>query len=210
MRAERFIMPYSSIRLMVLSSLVLLVGLLATGRGNGQEAGDPQYDAAGDLLAPEGFETWIFVGSNLGLAYDDELPVTTALEVAHAHTQVFHNIYIDREAFDSFAANRTFPDPTILVMEIFGASDREPKGVLSDGVFNGPRVGLQVAVKNTERPDGSTTPWAYYIFTDPSDPSQVAPKASAFPDAACFDCHEEHASEDNVWVQFYPTLRKLQ
>ena len=31
--------------------------------------------------------------------------------------------------------------------------------------------------------------------------------AKARPDADCFQCHLKHASKDNVWVQFYPTLR---
>ena len=36
-----------------------------------------------------------------------------------------------------------------------------------------------------------------------------APAAKAFPNKACYDCHLEHADDDNVWVQFYPTLRRL-
>jgi hypothetical protein len=41
-----------------------------------------------------------------------------------------------------------------------------------------------------------------------ADPSKVAPTAAAFADDHCEHCHREHASTDNVWVQFYPTLRK--
>jgi hypothetical protein len=38
----------------------------------------------------------------------------------------------------------------------------------ASGVFNGRRVGLEVAVTNTSRPDGNATPWAYCNFRDPS------------------------------------------
>ena len=31
--------------------------------------------------------------------------------------------------------------------------------------------------------------------------------AKAFPKEACWNCHNEHAKTDNVFVQFYPTLR---
>jgi hypothetical protein len=92
-------------------------------------------------------------------------------------------------------------------MQVFEAADKEPKGVLAAGVFNGRRVGLEVAVKNASRRDGKTTPWAYYNFTDPSDRSKVLASAAAFPDEACANCHQRHASIDNVWVQFYPALR---
>jgi hypothetical protein len=68
----------------------------------------------------------------------------------------------------------------------------------------------QVAVKNLHRPDGKATPWAYSTLMNPFDPSPVmAPSAPAHEDAECYDCHKAHASKDNVWVQFYPTLRKL-
>jgi hypothetical protein len=65
-------------------------------------------------------------------------------------------------------------------------------------------------VKNSARPDGSKTPWAYYSFTNrtaPNGPPLATAKAQ--PDANCYDCHLKHADRDNVWVQFYPTLRDL-
>jgi hypothetical protein len=55
----------------------------------------------------------------------------------------------------------------------FRGCEKEPRSVLASGVFNGRRVGLEVAVTNTSRPDGNATPWACYNFTDPSDRSKV-------------------------------------
>jgi hypothetical protein len=173
----------------------------------GQAGTAPQYTPDGQLLAPVRFESWVFVGSNLGLAYKPDAPATTAAEAARAEKQQFHNIYIKPEAYARFVATREFPDLTVLVMQKFVAADREPKGVLATGFFNGERAGLEVAVKNANRPDKQTTPWAYYDLTDPADPSKVRASARAFPDAACESCHRAHASTDNVWVQFYPTLR---
>jgi hypothetical protein len=170
----------------------------------------PQYTADGQLKLPVGFETWVFVGSNLGLAYKEEMPANTALESLRATQQQFHNIYINPEAYAYFVANKEFPDKTVLVMDVFTAPDREPKNVLTAGFYNGRQIGLQVAVKNLNRPDGKTTPWAYYTLMNPFDPTPVmAPSAKAHDDSACYDCHKLHAYKDNVWVQFYPTLRKL-
>jgi len=198
------------IRAAALVGLMALAWIAHAPQVRGQSSTAPQYTATGDLLTPAGFETWVFVGSNLGLDYKHDLPVTTALENAHAENQVFHNIYINPEAYAHFVATREFPEPTVLVMEIFVAADKEPKGVLSKGVFNGERIGLQVAVKNSQRPGEHSKPWAYYIPLDLHDPSHVLHASSrAFPDTACESCHKEHASMDNVWVQFYPTLRKL-
>jgi Cytochrome P460 len=172
-----------------------------------QLADEPRYAPSGELLLPNGFETWVFVGSNLGLSYTPDAAAAASAPPPRAGRQQFHNVSINRAAYDYFLANGRFPDRTILVMQVFEAADKEPKGVLASGLFNGRRVGLEVAVKNASRPDGKTTPWAYYNFTDPSDRARVLASAAAFPDEACANCHQRHASIDNVWVQFYPALR---
>ena len=172
-----------------------------------QLADEPRYTPSGELLLPNGFETWVFVGSNLGLSYTPDAAAAASAPPPRAGRQQFHNVSINKAAYDYFLANERFPDRTVLVMQVFEAADKEPKGVLASGMFNGRRVGLEVAVKNASRPDGKTTPWAYYNFTDPSDRSKALASAPAFPDQACANCHQLHASIDNVWVQFYPALR---
>jgi hypothetical protein len=171
----------------------------------------PQYTPDGkQLKLPVGFETWVFIGSNLGLAYKEEVPANTNVEAARVTQQQFHNIYINPEAYAYFVANKEFPDKTVLVMDVFAAPDREPRDVLTAGFYNGKQIGLQVAVKNLHRPDGNPTPWAYYTLMDPFDPTPVmAASAPAHKDSQCYECHKLHADKDNVWVQFYPTLRKL-
>jgi Cytochrome P460 len=176
-------------------------------RGQAPSGGEPRYTADGDLLFPQGFETWIFVGSNLGLSYRSDLPMTTLAESARASPQFFHNVYVAREAYSYFLANKVFPDKTILVMELYEATDKEPKNVLASGLYNGKRVGVEAAVKNSARPDGAKTLWAYYDFTDQTNPSGVAASARAFSDRQCENCHRDHAGTDHVWVQFYPPLR---
>jgi hypothetical protein len=181
----------------------------------GQSGARPQYTAEGLLRLPVGFESWVFVGSNLGMAYRRELPLTDAREAARSdQAQLFHNVYINPEAYAHFAATKEFPDPTILVMEIFIAADKQQQLVLSTGVFNGERVGLEVAVKDTRRPPVQPapppSPWNYYIFMDPNDkPPALQTAVKPDPSGVCQACHKRHASKDNVWVQFYPTLRKL-
>jgi cytochrome P460 len=189
--------------------LASVTWIVFTAQVEGQSSTAPQYDSNGNLRAPVGFEAWVFVGSNLGLAYKPGLPVMTALEASRNNQPQFHNVFINPEAYAHFLATREFPAPTILVIEKFSSADKEPKGVVSNGVFNGDWMGLEVAVKNPARPDGGTTPWAYYDFTNPTDPSKPVATAPAQPDQMCENCHREHASLDHVWVQFYPILRNL-
>jgi hypothetical protein len=186
------------------------IALTPPVRSQSQPSTGPQYTPDGQLKAPQGFETWVFVGSNLALGYKEEMPANTRLEATRATQQQFHNIYINPEAYAYFLANKEFPDKTVLVMDVFTAPNRDPGNVLTAGFYNGKQIGLQVAVKNLNRPDGKTTPWAYYTMMNPFDRSPVmAPSAPAHDDVACYDCHKANAHPDNVWVQFYPTLRKL-
>ena len=191
------------------AAIVAAASVTAAVKADAQSSTVPRYGANHDLLLPAGFESWVFVGSNLGLNYNRETRAQTALETGRGERREFHNVYINPEAYAHFAATGEFPVPTILVMERFAAADKEPNGILTAGMYDGDRVGLEVAVKNSARPDGKPTPWAYYDFTDRSDPSKPVASAPAFPDESCQNCHRDHASRDNVWVQFYPALRRL-
>jgi hypothetical protein len=193
---------------LVFGATALCFALAASGPSAwSQSSEEPRYAPGGDLLLPSGFDTWVFVGSNLGLSYTPDAAAAAFAPPPRTPSQQFHNVSINKAAYDYFSANGRFPEKTILVMQVFEAADKEPRGVLASGVFNGRRVGFEVAVKNTSRPDGKTTPWAYYNFTDPSDRSKALASATAFPDEVCANCHQLHASIDNVWVQFYPALR---
>ncbi len=175
----------------------------------------PLYNKDGELLAPEGYRSWAFVGADLGLDYsqrnDESLDYSKKKDEKDDESRPFHNVYIDRAAYDHYARTGRFPDKTVLVLELFEARRKEPKHVVTRGMYEGNRVALEVAVKNLERPDGSKTPWAYYDFTGKPGPSGrgVRESAKAKPDGSCYDCHKKHADVDNVWVQFYPTLRDL-
>ncbi|MDJ0629031.1 MAG: cytochrome P460 family protein [Rhodobacter sp.] len=164
-------------------------------------AAGPEYNTDGEMLLPKGYETWVFVGSNLGLGYVEE--------PAPAGGPLFHNVYMETEAYLSFMETGEFPDPTQFVFEVYGAGDKEAGGELTEGQFNeGPLMSVEAAIKDSNRPvfPDSKEMWAYYFFSadDEGTPDSAA---RAFPDSACWSCHDRHAGYDNVWVQFYPRLK---
>jgi len=156
----------------------------------------PAYDAAGNVIRPEGYRKWVFVGTSLGLRYmgegaPDEGPGS------------FHNVYIQPEAYDEFLKTGAFPEKTILAMETYSAGTKEPKSGLSGGFFGDRLTGFSAAIKDKERfPEG----WGYVSFT--RDGSKLQASAAPFPKSQCYDCHREHAATDNVFTQFYPLLRR--
>jgi len=217
---------YSRFRLLLLAALLSAAALCATGvhsdepqksqkpplgaKPDGRKSPVarstvPQYNDQGELMLPADFQTWVFVGANMGLEYRDAAAKEAPPEKeAGKEVKVgnFHNVYINPEAYEHYRKTRTFPEQTILVLDIYHAEQGDPKSIVSEGLFPGRHKEIAVAVKNSARPDGSKTDWAYYDF--PPDQST----ARAFPDKACYDCHLQHADEDNVWTQFYPILRK--
>jgi Cytochrome P460 len=210
---------------MTVSAIILvcvlgLAVLLWQGQPHAQQPSKPQYDSGGQLLLPQGFETWIFAGSNLGLGYAKGVTAVTQGESRRPAEQNYHNVYINPIGYSQYLATGTFPEGTMLVMDVYEAAQTEISStarpsVLNAGTFNGKRRRIEVAVKDANRPNRRDDPqhlsvqaWAYYAF-DFVAPGHLQPGAGRFDDSACYACHVDHAGDENVWVQFYPTLRRV-
>jgi hypothetical protein len=179
--------------------LWLFAGALAAlgfGAGLTDKMTVPQYDGAGQVLRPEGYRKWVFVGTSLGLRYMGE-------GGADQGPGSFHNVYIQPEAYDAFEKTGRFPEKTILAMEVYSAGTKEPKSELTGGYYGDRLTGFSAAIKDKERfPEG----WGYVSFM--RDGSELLAKAEPFRKAQCFDCHAKHGATDNVFTQFYPLLRR--
>jgi len=152
----------------------------------------PRFEAGDKLVRPQGYREWMFVGSNLNMGYTDG---STPKESR------FHNIYIQPEAYREYVATGKFPDKTVLVMEVLGAGTNA--SINKSGQFEDQPIGIEVALKDEKRFTGK---WAYFNFI--GDNGTPLAEAKPFPKEACWNCHNQHAAVDNVFVQFYPVLRE--
>jgi cytochrome P460 len=186
--SERSIVLSLMMTIRVAAVLLLFTGVL----GSGEKMAEPRYADGNQLLRPEGYRKWMFAGSSLGMGY-------TEGQAPRAAT--FHNIYIQPEAFRQYEAKGTFPDKTILVMEVIAPGTNA--SINRQGQFEDRFIGIETAVKDENRfPDK----WAYFNFIG-TDGGALA-QSKAFPKQACWKCHNEHGAVDNVFVQFYPVLRE--
>src|SRR5579872_162925 len=126
----------------IIAAAALCLALaLSASPARAQSTDEPRYAPGGELLLPTGFDTWVFVGSNLGLSYSPEAAAAASAPPPRAgRQQQFHNVYIGKAAYDYFLANGVFPDKTVLVMQVFEAAEKDTKGVLASGLFNGRRA----------------------------------------------------------------------
>ncbi|HEU5041946.1 MAG TPA: cytochrome P460 family protein [Gemmatimonadales bacterium] len=182
---------------------VLAVGAvlaaLAAGRTGGVPAnagsgpGGPRY--VGDsLVRPEGIERWVLAGASLGLGYRER----SGADAAGVADALFHNVYIEPSAYAAFAGTGRFPEGTMLALALH--RPRRNVAPSRQGLFEGDRIAVELAVKDRARHPGG---WAYFDFGDAPAGARAAP----LPRQACERCHAEHAADDHVFVQFYPTLR---
>lgn len=151
----------------------------------------PQYSPSGELIIPEGYREWVFVGSSLGMGYNE--PGSTPPK------QEFHHIYIAPEAYRVYERSGEFPKQTILMMEVYSAGSRE--SINRQGRFSSEFLRVEAAVKDVDRfPEA----WRYFDFGGP-EPRKTS---TAFEKDRCWACHNEHGAKDNVFTQFYPGLRR--
>jgi len=111
---------------------------------------------------------------------------------------MFDNVFVNPEAYKVFVATGTWPDKTMLVLEVRMAAS---KGSINKaGHYQTTDVmARSVHVKDARFPGK----WAFFPLEEGKPTSQI-PK-----EAVCYSCHEQHAAVDTTFVQFYPTLLEI-
>ena len=176
------------------ASITLLFLLTAALSATEPNMAQPKYTSNNQLIRPSGYREWIFVGSSLGMGYQE------ATHPATDHPQQFHNVYIQPEAYRAYVASGKFPDKTMLVMEVIASGSNA--SINKQGKFEDKFIGIETAVKDESK---VAEKWAYYNFIT-ADGKGLS-EAKAFGKESCWSCHNQHAEVDNVFVQFYPVLR---
>jgi hypothetical protein len=149
----------------------------------------PKYAAGtNNLIRPDNYREWIFLGASLGLDYRPAAP---------GQAPGFGNVFVNPSSYRSFMQTGTWPDKTIFVLE-FRASGKE---TIADreGRFQTGLTGIEAEVKDSRFPDG----WGFYGGFTGATPS--APLAGDTVQR-CIDCHTKNTAVERTFVQFYPTL----
>jgi|SRR5579863_9384088 len=162
----------------------------ATGQtlDNGSSAQTPTYTADGQLLFPSKYREWIYLTSGVDMSYSPN-----GMAMGHS---MFDNVFVNPDAYKSFLETGTWPDKTMLVLEVRMAGTNA--SINKSGHFQTTQqMGHEVHVKDEARFPGK---WAFFGYDE-------KPTAKMVPtEAACYSCHQQHAAVDTTFVQFYPTL----
>jgi Cytochrome P460 len=150
-------------------------------------AAAPAYAANGDMLPPAHYREWIYLSTGFNMSYSAK----------PSDMPMFDNVFANPSAYRSFLATGTWPDKTMLILEVRGA---ESKGSINrHGHYQSESLmGMEVHVKDEKRFPGK---WAFFSFDSPTSNGTLIPTG-----APCYSCHAAHGAVNTTFVQFYPTL----
>jgi hypothetical protein len=174
----------TKIAMLIGFGLLCVAGL---SQNAGTASGAPEYTSDGQMRVPEHYREWVYLSTGFDMSYSPG---------ARAGHHMFDNVFVNPEAYRSFQQTGTWPDKTVLVLEVRGAKD---KGSINQvgNYQDTERMGLEVHVKDEARFPGK---WAFFGFDD-NKTAKMTPT-----EAACYSCHSAHGAVDTTFVQFYPTL----
>ena len=164
----------------------------------GEESGDSgsPYVNGTSLVRPTDYREWPFVGSGLGLTYEEEA-------ASPETSPSFTNVFVNPTAYRGFMETGIWPNESIFVLEFRRSeTDAAPN---NGGRFQGDLLGIEAEVKDSRFPDG----WAFFNFGRGPALSDVAEPLSGEAVAPCVQCHTESTAVERTFVQFYPTLLEV-
>jgi hypothetical protein len=173
-------------KLITCAASLSLLALVPTGQTPSIPAKDaPVYTSDHNLLAPANYREWIYLTSGLDMSY-------TAASGPPDHS-MFDNVFVNPTAYRAFVQTGTWPDQTMLILEVRGAEN--PVSINKRGRTQSTEMmGIEVHLKD----HGA---WSFYDLSDGDKVAKLIPRP-----ATCYTCHEAHAAVDTTFVQFYPTL----
>jgi hypothetical protein len=169
------------------SALTLLCSTAICQSADAPPVRAPVYTADGRLVLPQDYRTWVYLSSGFDMSYSPQM------QMGH---HMFDNVFVEPGAYKVFLATGTWPDKTMLVLEVRRAQDKG--SINKTGNYQSVEIlGSEVHLKDAARFEGQ---WAFFGF-DGAEPAKMTPRS-----AACYACHADHAAVDTTFVQFYPTL----
>jgi hypothetical protein len=185
------------------STAIAAAGLLWAGMAAAEGSasiGSAIYNPQDELLLPEGFREWVFIGA----------PLTPhGLNNGKAGFPEYHHVYVNPDAFAVYQKTGEFPEGTVIAKELVllqkgdykDGSKNAPSG---RGFFAGEFQGMDVMVKDTAR-FKATNGWGFFNFGHNAPPYLKASRAESA--EACASCHTANAGEGMVFKSYYPVLR---
>jgi hypothetical protein len=145
----------------------------------------------GKLQKPADLESWIFLGTSLGMGYNPG-------SFNAANPGQFQVVLMEPNAYRHFVEHGSYAEGSMFLLSFYN-TDEQPRSINQNGFTQADLTNYEIHVI-----DRAKQGHAFYLF-DPNDKEgEPVP-----PDNACVRCHVDHGAFQGTFAQFYPTLRPL-
>jgi hypothetical protein len=155
-----------------------------------------QLTADGKLQKPADLDSWVFLGTSLGMGYNPG-------SFNAAHPGQFQVVLMEPNAYRHFVKNRSYAPGSMFLLSFYD-SDKQQRSINQNGFTQADLTNYEIHVIDPAKGDKADKGHVFYVFDAKDTQGSPLPAGNA-----CVRCHVEHGAFDGTFAQFYPTLRPM-
>jgi hypothetical protein len=172
-----------------------ILGLVVAALAQTAPAANPmqiaQFTADGKLHKPADLDSWIFLGTSLGMGYNPG-------SFNAARPGQFQVVLMEPNAYRYFVKNRSYAPGSMFLLSFYD-SDQQKRSINQNGFTQADLTNYEIHLIDPAKGDQAH---AFYMFGAKDTEGHLMPAGNA-----CQRCHVDHGAFDGTFAQFYPTLR---
>jgi hypothetical protein len=150
-----------------------------------------QLAEASDLLRPDNLDQWVFLGSSLGLGYDEAKSDPDS-------PGNFQVVLMEPKAYEYFKLNGKYADGSMFLLSIYGT--QKHRSAERSGFSQQDLLNFEIHLIDRQRyTDGR----AFFLYKKDDTRAKALPAGNV-----CVQCHVQNAAFGGTFAQFYPTIRQ--
>jgi Cytochrome P460 len=154
-----------------------------------------QFTADGKLQKPADLDSWVFLGTSLGMGYNPG-------SFNAAHPGQFQVVLMEPNAYRHFVQYRSYAPGSMFLLSFYD-SDKQQRSINQNGFTQADLTNYEIHVIDPAKGDQGDKGHAFYVFNPNDTQGNPLPAGNA-----CVRCHVDHGAFDGTFAQFYPTLRR--
>jgi cytochrome P460 len=176
--------------------LCLVIAALAQTAAAAEPIQIAQFTADGKLQKPVDLDSWVFLGTSLGMGYNPG-------SFNAAHPGQFQVVLMEPNAYRYFVKNRSYAPGSMFLLSFYD-SDQQQRSINQNGFTQADLTNYEIHVIDPAQGDKSDKGHRFYVFGAKDTQGNPLPAGNA-----CVRCHVDHGAFDGTFAQFYPTLRPM-
>ena len=150
-----------------------------------------QLTPKGKLQKPSDLDSWIFLGTSLGMGYNPG-------SFNAARPGQFQVVLMEPNAYRYFVKNGRYAPGSMFLLSFYD-TDKQKRSINQNGFTQADLTNYEIHLIDPARGEDGR---AFYVFDADDKEGNPLPSGNA-----CVRCHVQHGAFDGTFAQFYPTIR---